>query len=344
MASADLSRSSTSRLEEYIALNNELAGLIRAGLPLEIGLGSSATKRVADRISDRLKRGESLQDALHGEGDSLPRAYRAVIEAGLTSGRLGEAVETVTRAARAMVIVRRRLAIAAIYPAIILLLAFVLATLILPRLIESTAAIFTSGHDRPPAAITALAWLFAENPAGWLFWLPIVVLTLLWATGGLVAAIMRLPGLRRALRFYRISTFADLGAGLMAHDVPLDQAIMLAADASGDRRLSQEAQNVVGRLRAGDAPAEALQGFRSLPHFAHWMISAGAAQGTLPVTLRHVADWAERRGTAKLDWFSLIAPAALTVVLGGITVATFAGVALGPVIALLNRLAREISL
>lgn len=342
MSTLDHRRSSVSELESFIALNGEIASLIRIGLPLEVGLRSSNHKGL-QQITQRLKNGESLQSALNESSANLPPAYRAVVEAGLASGRLGESVQTVSRAAQAMATLRRRLSLASIYPSIILVLAFAFLALILPYLLDPLSQLIDSGRGHSSSQFRSFLRLFTENPTGWLYWLPILCIALLWASGGLAALALRLPGLGRVLRFYRISTFADLTAGLVTGDIPLERSIVLAAEASGDKRLTRDAAKVMERLRAGEPPVAALKSLVSLPSFARWMILAGAAQGTLPATLRNVATWASRRAAAGLDWFSLLAPAALIVLVGGFAVAVCIALSLGPVILLLYDLARAIS-
>jgi len=344
MSSADLARTEAARLEEFVALNDELAALARGGLPLELGLSSGGRRRLADRIAERIRRGQSLDDALAAEGDRLPRAYRAVVEAGLRSGRLADAVETVSRAARAMIRMRRRLAVAAIYPSILIVAAFALAVTVLPRLLEIVVAILMDDGRSPPVIVQRMLTIIRENPTGWLVWLPLVTIAVLWFTGGLAGLALRLPGINLLLRPYRIAAFAELAAGLLDHHVPLDEAVLLAADASSDRALAQNARAAAERLRAGEAAPTALAAFESLPRFGRWMLTAGAAQGTMATTLRHVADWANSRGAARLDWYSFLAPAAITVLVGGTVVAAFAAVSLGPVIRLINKLATEASL
>lgn len=342
MYTFDPRRSTIPDLERFVALNGEIAGLIRLGLPIELGLKLSP-HRGLKQVTERLKEGASLFDALNDTNANVPPAYRAVVEAGLASGNLGDAVRTVSRAAQAMASLKRRLMLASIYPSIILILAFAFLALVLPALLEPLSHLIDSGRGPYSRQMQGLFWLFLDNPAGWLFWVPVLLLVLLWASGGLSALALQLPGLGRVLRFYRISTFADLTAGLIAGNVTLERSVLLAAEASGDRRLARDAAKVAERLQAGEPPAAALNGFESLPSFARWMILAGATQGTLPATLRNVATWASRRATAGLDWFSLLAPAALVVLVGGFAVALCVALSLGPVIALLYALAQAIS-
>ena len=214
--------------------------------------------------------------------------------------------------------------------------------LVLPSLVRPVVGIAVDSGDTPPRAVATLLWLLDENPTAWQVWLPAGMVILLWTTGGLSAAAMRLPGLKPALRSYRLAAFAELAAGLLDHGVPLDETLTLAAEASGDRPLARDAHVAAEKLRSGAAAADAFAVFRSMPRFARWMVTAGATQGTLGATLRQVADWAARKGATRADWFALLAPLAVTLLVGGTAVAAFAAASFGPVIDLMYRLAEEL--
>ncbi len=93
-------------LDDLIALNDEIAALSRAGLPLErglLGFGIEVPGRlgaVATALGERMERGESLAEAVRDERLNLPATYRAVVEAGLRSGRLAAALEDLAAYAR----------------------------------------------------------------------------------------------------------------------------------------------------------------------------------------------------------------------------------------------------
>src|SRR3954454_9198412 len=108
-------------LEDLIALNDEIAALVRAGVPLERGLldvGGELRGRlraIATGLGERMGRGESLPQALEAEGERIPRVYRAVVQAGLRTGRLAVALEGLARLARRVADLRRVVGLALIY-------------------------------------------------------------------------------------------------------------------------------------------------------------------------------------------------------------------------------------
>src|SRR3954469_24336539 len=119
-------------LEDLIALNDEIAALVRAGVPLERGLldvGGDLRGRlraIATALGERMSRGASLPQALEAEGERIPRVYRAVVEAGLRTGRLAVALEGLARFARGVAELRRVVGLALIYPLLVMVVAYTL--------------------------------------------------------------------------------------------------------------------------------------------------------------------------------------------------------------------------
>src|SRR3954470_8499922 len=119
-------------VEELGALNDEIAALVRAGVPLERGLlraGSDLSgglKRITQALGARLGRGESLGQALEAEKGATPPLYRAVVEAGARSGRLPAALEGLARYVRSYSEARSSIGVALWYPILVLSLAYAL--------------------------------------------------------------------------------------------------------------------------------------------------------------------------------------------------------------------------
>ncbi len=119
-------------IDQLLALNEEIAALVRAGVPLERGLVVAGRDlrgrlgRIAAALSRRLSRGESLPEALEGEGQSIPPLYRAVVEAGARSGRLPIALEGLAQYVRGYAEARAAIGLALWYPLLVLTLAYAL--------------------------------------------------------------------------------------------------------------------------------------------------------------------------------------------------------------------------
>jgi general secretion pathway protein F len=128
-------------IDQFIALNDELAALVRAGFPLERGLrelGRDIPGALGDTVNvlaTRLNHGETLPQALAAEQHRFPGVYRAVVQAGLKAGRLSAALEGLASFARSYADVRRSIGMALIYPLIVLMMAYGLLLFFLLRIV-----------------------------------------------------------------------------------------------------------------------------------------------------------------------------------------------------------------
>src|SRR5688572_3717612 len=112
----------TESLGDFMALNEQLGALMQAGVPLDVGLSpraQSATKeleRINATVIRRVNRGESLVEALSGDGEDVPAAYRSVVLHGLRTGDLTAALDGAVGVAASVDESRSALESAFIYP------------------------------------------------------------------------------------------------------------------------------------------------------------------------------------------------------------------------------------
>lgn len=336
MPHADSSPPPRIGLQELVALNQEIAALVRAGLPLELGLGAGATGRLShltDQLGDDLRAGQSLPDAIATRRSGLPRVYSAVIESGLRSGRLPEALETLVELGESLLLIRRRIGVALLYPAIVIVVAWMLSLLYLPRFtfaITSTAEVFRMPQTWWLSALQGVTT--AVTSWGFVVPLAVVALTVWWFVAGRFLRPVSglggigfewIPGLRRILANHHRAVFAELAALQLGQDVPLPVALPLAAEATGDTRLISQARRIASDVSAGSSLETALE-TTAIPAFLRWMLLSGMRQNTPEATLRQAATFYRRRAEYQAAWFQLILPIAVTVLLGGTLVLFYA--------------------
>jgi general secretion pathway protein F len=339
-------------LDQLIALSDEMAALVRAGVPLDRGLVATGRDlkgrvgRLAGRLGGRLERGQGLAEALEADGAALPPFYRAVVEAGLRSGRLSKALEGLADYARGFADTRRAIGLALLYPMLVLLLAwglFVMFALwVAPRL-DATFALF-----RLPGQVTLRALRpLTAHPEYWVPILPValVVFGLAWlASGrasalrpGRMAGLLRLvPGMGSILRLAQTADFAELLALMVDHGVPLDEAIGLAAEATGSPKVRAAASGTIEALRRGDPVDEALGG---LPPMLAWVIATAGAGGPLVPALRHAAATYRSRAARRAETLQAVLPSVLLACVGLVAGFVYMLVVFSPVITLWRELA-----
>ncbi|MCY2992492.1 MAG: type II secretion system F family protein [Planctomycetota bacterium] len=322
-----------------------MAALARAGVPLDQGLLHLGRDlpgrlgRIAQTIGQRLERGE--EPARVFDDPSLPTAYRALVAAGVRSGRLPLALEGMSALLRRVVETRRMVVAALVYQIVVLAVAYVLFAFNIAKFFPVLAHLY---EDVLPGQhpLAAFQWL-ADNVAIWIFWPPLLLFVLLGAwwfrtqyavlaegpsaghsaghSAGRWCGEQR-PSVRNLLHAGRLATFADVLAVLVEHQVPLPEAIGLAADASGDRCLRESGRQLAERLRRGETPT-GVTALAGAPPVLNWLLMNTASQDRWRESLRRAAESYRRRAQWMSRWLSLYLPVTLTVAIGGTAAAAY---------------------
>lgn len=363
------------RLEELLALNDEIGALIRAGVPLDLGLrqygmisqpgipgeardGNSvsvALGRLSSRLADRISAGVSLHEAIDQEGDHLPGIYRAVVEAGMRAGRLPEALEALSVVARMLLSLHRQVVAALIYPAIVLTLVWLMllgfAQFIIPAFLSTWENLRL---DSSPV-IDLLATIRETMPI-WGFGIPVLaIIGFFWLraagsrnsetpAGRLVESrLHRFAWIPGVVQNYDYATFLHLLSMLVEHDTPLHESLILAGYSTGNRQIILESTSIAQRLQDGDSLEDSLRPATRLPGFLRWMLRSGEEHGRLPETLRLAADVYEKRASRKAELLRVVLPVALTVFIAGSVTLLYGLVLFAPVRELYEKLGSPVT-
>jgi general secretion pathway protein F len=342
-------------LDELIALNDEIAALVRAGVPLEAGLaelGGDLPGRLGKfvaTLAERTARGESLPQAIADSAGEVPPAYRAVIETGMRAGRLPAALEAVSTSARRLADLQRSLGIAAIYPLLVVMVAWagtvLFSAALAPRLAMTFRSLDIPGHQ----IFAAVAWVgrgaWCWGPIGPLAFVALLVAWWLACQRGTLLVgrwgdglFDRVPWLGRMMRLSRTATFLELVALLVEHQTPLAESVVLAAEASCDRRTLHSARQLAAAIQQGQTrPQASVSAFSPL---VNWLLMAAGGDGSLLASLRHAAATYRRRARHQFDLLRLWLPVFLTVVVGGSVTALYALMVSAPYATLIRVLGR----
>lgn len=354
----------TLKLPDLIALNQELAALVRAGIPLESGLtalGHGASRRLrplVQRVAARLGHGETLVAALRAEEPGLSPVYVAIVEAGLTSGRLPEALETVVRYTEQYDDTRRTLLLSLLYPACVVALTYVLFAVLLligvPRMEEAwqILQVPTSPIQSLIRTVYQTAWWWMPAIPGFLLALLLLSAVQRWTTtcagpiglgyaGRILGGLLWLPGVGTILVQLTRAEFLELLAMLIEHDAPLPRALRLAAMASSDHNIRRAGLRLADHVEQGGSLAEGSGQIASLPALLRWTLTTGLMLPEPAETCRRVAATCRHRSERRaLLLTALAAPLFVAVFAGGAVLCYCLGVGL-PMIDLLNQLSIE---
>ncbi len=278
-------------LDDLIALNDEMAALVRAGVPLERGLAGLAGELpgrlavISRTLATRLSQGQSLPDALTAERQAFPPAYAALVAAGLRSGRLAAALEGLSAAAVRLRDVRQTMLFALAYPLAMAILACGLLVLLVCY-VEPRMELLYDRHV--PARLRALA-LVGDYAAVWGVLVPVglALLFAVWWYRSNRALVLQagesrrvlgwLPGVGRLIATAQAAALAEILALLLEHDVPLAEAVVLAAEAVGDRATRGAAAALAAAIQQGTAPPPPGAAAGGLAPLVRWLICAARA-------------------------------------------------------------------
>ncbi len=343
-------------VDHLIALNDEIVAMTRAGVPMEQGLldlGSDVPGRlgrIARALGERLTAGESLTEALASPGVKAPRVYRAVVEAGIRSGRLPVALEELSAYARGYAEARRSIGLALWYPLSVLTFAYGmflgLVTILIPR--------FVSAFDEMGLPLSDSLRVLNGARQSVVYWGPIlpaalVFVLLVWvrsrrgfgARGTWASFLLRaFPWLGSMIQGYEAAGFADLLALLIEHQVPYPEALRLAGEASGDPAFARSGQALADSLTQGQAPAEALQGRSAFPPLLRWLLSTAPRQPDLVVALRQMATRYRGEARHQADKIRVLLPTLLLFGIGGTATMLYALALFIPLTSLWTSLSR----
>ena len=296
----------------------QLAGLVGAGLPLERALTSLSDEADDPRARDlvahlraEVNAGSSFARALGSAPREFDDVYRAVVAAGEQSGALGPVLERLADDLEERQALRAKLLGAALYPAIVSLIAFVIVIFLVTYVVPQVAGVFTSNKRALPWLTTAMLGLSAfVRQWGWL------VAVAAMAGGGLLAfalrkeafrqrfdaAVLGVPLIGRVARGYNAARFAGTLAMLANAGVPILKALQAAAETLGNRALRADAMDALVQVREGAPLAAALAAKKRFPGLLAMFARLGEQTGQLPQMLdraaRQLSGEVQRRAMA----------------------------------------------
>ena len=341
-------------LDQLNALNQELAALARAGVPLEQGLvplGRDLPGRLgqlARQLGERLESGQPLDEALRTI-PQMPPAYAAMVAAGVRSGRLAVALDDMATLIRRVGEMQRLIWLAMIYPLVVLYLALILFSFTLQTYVPIVGEFYRSVSP-DGRALVGLQWL-ADLQAYWwpAVWLIVIVSPIFWllrqrrALTNVQSMGRRRLGRNRAtvgnvIYSGRLAVLTETLATLIEHRVPLPESLRLAADACGDRQLGDAVRQLADRLEAGQRLAECGP-LLGAPPMLGLVLTCGTTPERLAVTLRRMSQAYRQEAVWMSRWVAVYLPLGLTVLIGGTATIAYAFSVIWPFVNILRELA-----
>ena len=284
----------------------QLAGLVTSGLPLERALAALADEADEPRqrelvaaLRAEVNAGVPFARALAQHPREFSAVYCAVVGAGEHSGHLGEVLERLADDLEARQALQAKLVGAALYPAIVTLVAIVIVLFLVGYVVPQVAGVFAGTKRALPLLTVLMLGLSAFlRSYGWLLLAALVVIAACarWALRfehfrlQFDAAWLRLPVLGRLARGYNAARFAGTLAMLAGAGVPILKALQAAAETLHNRSLRADALDALVLVREGAPLAAALAQKKRFPGLLAMFARLGEQTGQLPLMLQRAAN------------------------------------------------------
>jgi type IV pilus assembly protein PilC len=318
--------------QEFLVFNQELATLLKAGMPLVQSLDilrqrvmNPTFKTVLDSVHDRVRSGMSLSDAFGEHGSLFPAVYSASLLAGERSGNLDSVIRRYVAYDKVIAAVKRRTVSALIYPGILVTMMVLLIGIIVLKVVPAFSEFYANFERQLPLStriVVALSNAVVSN-------LAFIALAAVGAAVA-VAAWSRQPGARHrldkwvleipwvgetTLKFFT-SQMARMLATLLGGGIPLVNALEICVRSLSNRHLSRELDRVRVRVQEGQGFAGALRERAVFPDVAVKMVEVGESTGALQEMLNSLAEFYDEEIETEVGRFITLVEPVLLVLMG----------------------------
>ena len=313
------------KMKEFLIFNQELASLLRAGLPILSSLDilterrkNPVFKQALVDVRDKVRGGMSLSEAFVEQGELFPRIYCSTLASGERSGEVANVLTRYIAYQKTLMATRRKVMSALIYPACLFLMSIavivILITMVVPKFVDFYADL---GADLP--LITRLLIGLSTLMTKYLVVMVAVVV------GGAIAfrawqrtesgrfaldqIRLKIPLVGGILHRFAATRFVRTLGTLLAGGIPAVAAIGIAGRAVGNLVFERALIDVEQRVREGTGLSQALDDTHLFSDIAIEMTKVGESTGALADMLVNVAEFYDEEIDTRLGTImSLLEP------------------------------------
>jgi general secretion pathway protein F len=286
-------------------LTNELAVMLRAGLPLDralrvlIGMAPRPSVEVLlDDIFKSVKAGRGLSQALAPHQALFGDFYINMVRSGETGGQLSEVLSRLTEHLERLKNLRESVISALIYPAILVFVAVISIVVMLGFVVPQFEHLFEDLGDAlpmPTRIVVGMGHLFSD----WWWLLALVVVVSALGIRQRIATpegkiwrdkiLLGLPMVGAMVQKYEATRFTRSMGTLLGNGVPIVTALRIAADTMSNQQLRASMESVTPAIKQGGRLADALHATRLFTPLALNMVRLGEETGRLDAMLLELA-------------------------------------------------------
>ncbi|WP_106477838.1 type II secretion system inner membrane protein GspF [Phytohalomonas tamaricis] len=309
----------------------QLATLLSAGQPLDRALGTllsqpsgDKSRRLIERIRDRVKGGRPLSAALTEEGSQFSQLYISMVQAGEAGGSLEATLAQLALYLERSQTLRSEITNALIYPAFLVVGVLGSLILLMAYVVPQFVPIFADLGVPVPVITQSVLWMSqAISDYGSLMLIVLIV-------GAWLVSARRRDPVRRMRWDKRLLSVRLMGpliqrletarlartlGTLLSNGVPLLSALAIGRQVCANRALQGAVSDAADHVKEGSSLAVALGSSHLLPHLSLQMIQVGEESGQLDTMLIKVADIFDAEAKRSIDRLLAALVPSLTIVM-----------------------------
>jgi len=311
-----LTRQRKPTLQELATYTQQLANLLKAGMPLTAALNSMShleSKGIPLEVSRQLKQdvmeGKGLSEAMARQPVIFSPLYINMVKAGEQSGALVDVLRRMSTHFERFADVKSKFTSALIYPAFVCCLGVVIViffmTFMLPKFLE----IFQGFSVQLPAS-TRMLIAFSNFISGWWWMLALVGVGVVILVNRYISSEggkrsvdrwkMSAPIVGKAVRTYLFGQFARTLGTLLHNGVPVLMALEITEQATPNVILKEAIRKTREEVTDGKTIAQPLARSKVFPQMMVDLIKIGEETGDVPGALNNVAEAYESELTTVL--------------------------------------------
>jgi len=322
----------------------QLATMSKAGVPLtqglEIvadGLENPSMQKIVLGIKDDVSAGNDFASCLKKYPNQFDDLTCALIESGEQSGALEQMLDRVAIYKEKTEALKQKVSKALKYPAVTLVIAAVVTTILLIKVVPTFESMFAGfGSELPLATqfvVSISEWLqanyliFFGSIAGVIIGLKMAINRSPKVAEEKDKLMLKLPIVGEIMQKSAVARFGRVLSTTFAAGVPLVDALESVAEASGNIVYRDAILRIQDEVSSGTQMNAAIRATGVFPNMVVQMVSIGEESGALDAMLEKVASYYEEEVDNLVDGLtSMIEPlvmAFLGVVVGGLLIAMY---------------------
>lgn len=321
------------KLADFLTYNQQLAALLRAGIPILQAIQILGKRQKNDQlrailqdVEERIKTGEALSDAFAAQGEAFPRMYVASVLAGERSGSLDDVLARYVAYTKGMTEISRKLRKSMTYPIILICASILLIAVLTTFVVPQFATLYGQATKLPAITkvVVGISNLVSNNL---MIIIPIVVAIVVFvyfwrksASGRLTIdrILIRLPIVGELVKAMTTARLSRSLSTLLAGGLTVPDAVEIASDAITNRDLAHRSRNVIRRIREGKTMTSALEESDWIPELALDMIGVGESSGALQPMFDEVANFYDAEIDVRLNALTTLIEPLILVFMGGL--------------------------